>query len=98
MKNQVNSATVYKQKAISISVLFAATIIIMFLGIIFSVFSLMNDISLKVLNTSVHGVFFGLIVFYLGIRYYFTVKKLKTEVYKNTSNFSWENFKKEKKH
>ncbi len=98
MKNQVNSATVYKQKAISISVLFATTIIIMFLGIIFSVFSLINDVSLKVLNTSVHGVFFGLIVFYLGIRYYFTVKKLKTEVYKNTSNFSWENFKKDKKH
>jgi len=74
--------------------LFAFTITIMLSGVFFIVFSLVNHISFMMLNTSIHGAVLGLLVTYLGIRNFFSVQKLKTEVYKNSSRFSWSNFKK----
>ena len=59
----------------------------------FTIFSLVNHISFKILNSSVPGALFGLLVLYLGIRYYFSVIKLKEEVFKASSKFSWSNFK-----
>lgn len=40
-----------------------------------------------VLNSKIPGVILGLLVMYLGIRYYFSVGRLKEEVYKSTSEF-----------
>ena len=37
---------------------------------------------------------FGAVVAFLGIRYLLSVRKLKGDVYKTTSQFSWSNFKK----
>jgi len=96
MNKKNNGATTDKQKVIMITILFVTTFIIMGLGIFFSIYSVANNISFKVLNSRIHGVFFGLMVFYLGLRYNLSVLKLKAEVYKNATNFSWSNFKKVK--
>lgn len=89
MKKQ-NAVTVTpKSKVIVANILFAATLIIIFSGIFFSIFSLVNDIHFKVLNSSVSGAVFGLLVLYLVIRYYFSVTKLKEELFKASSKFSW---------
>lgn len=66
-------------------------------GIIFGVYSWINDISFRVINTNVSGIIFGAVVAYLGVRYYLSVSKLKKELYKDSSVFSWKNFKKQKK-
>ena len=97
MKNQIGVSNNFKQKAIIINLLYATTIIIVLLGVSFIVYSMINDVSFKVINSTVHGAVFGLVVAYLGARYFLSVTKLKAELYKTTSQFSWSNFKKEKK-
>jgi len=97
MKGQIEVSTNFKQKAILINLLYATTIIIMLLGVFFIIYSMVNNVSIKVINSSVHGAVFGMVVTYLGARYFLSVTKLKTELYKTTSKFSWSNFKKEKK-
>ncbi|WFR58445.1 hypothetical protein QA584_05070 [Anaerocolumna sp. AGMB13025] len=96
MKNQ-NQSTILKQKALSLTVLFGSALFIIFLGMFFCAFSFMNNISFKVLNAQIPGVIFGLLVMYLGIRYYLSVDRLKVEIYKNASGFSFSNLKKQKK-
>ena len=93
MKSQSTVAVTDKRKIIIVNILYAATIIIIFLGIFFSIFSLVNHINFKVLNSSIPGVVFGFMVLYLGIRYYFSVDKLKGELFNASSKFSWSNFK-----
>lgn len=93
MKKQ-NAVTVTdKKKVIFVSVLYVTSMIIIFLGMFFTIFSLVNNISFKILSSSVPGAIFGLLVLYLGIRYYLSVIKLKGEVFKASSKFSWNNFK-----
>jgi uncharacterized protein YacL len=96
MKNQVNVSENAKSKVIIINILFATSIIIMLLGVWFSIFSVVNNINFRILNSTVSGLVFGLMVLYLGMRYFLSVKKLRDEVYKNSSNFSWNNFKRQK--
>ena len=88
MNNQKTS-----KKVIFISLLFITSALIMLSGGYFTIYSIVNDINLMVLNSTVPGAIFGLLVFYLGLRYFFMVKKLKVEVYKKSSVFSWNNFK-----
>ena len=97
MKSQVDVSKDFKQKAVIINLLYATTIIIILLGVFFIIYSLVNDVSFKVLNTTVSGAIFGMVVAYLGARYFLSVTKLKAELYKTTSQFSWSNFKREKK-
>lgn len=97
MSNQVNVKENSLQKVIILNLLYAATIMIMLSGIYFSVISFMNNVSFKVLNTTVHGSIFGILVVYLGAKYFLSVMKFKTEFFKSTSQFTWENFKKKKK-
>lgn len=94
MKSQ--STVTDKRKVIIVNFLYATTMIIIFLGIFFSIFSLVNQINFKILNSSIPGVLFGVLVLYLGIRYYFSVAKLKEELIKASSKFAWSNFKGEK--
>ena len=96
MKKQKMVSATEKKKALIISILYASTIIIMFLGIYLGVFSIVHNISFRVLNASVPGVIFGALVLYLGMKYFFSVDKLKTEIYKDAAKFSWSNFRKEK--
>lgn len=79
-------------KFIVINLLFFMSGAIMLSGIFFAAYSILNNISIKVLNTNVPGIVFGMIVAYLGLRYFMMVPKLKSEVYKNGSRFSWSNF------
>lgn len=96
MKNQNAVSIKERKKVLLISMLYASATIIMFLGIYLGVFSIVHNISFRVLNASIPGVIFGVLVLYLGLKYFFSVDKLKTEVYKDTSRFSWSNFKKNK--
>jgi hypothetical protein len=93
MKTQNTIAIANKHKLIIINFLYLTTLIIIFLGIFFCIFSLVNHVNFKVLNSSIPGAVFGLLVLYLGIRYYFSVAKLKDELIKTSSKFSWNNFK-----
>jgi hypothetical protein len=72
-------------------------IIIIFLGAFYGTFSAVNDISLKVLNSSVPGLVFGLVIVYLGLRYFFMVSKFKVDFLSSKAKFSWSNFKREKR-
>jgi hypothetical protein len=84
-------------KKVSIIVLSLISTCISISGLIFIVYSWINDISFKVLNANVPGIIFGALVTYLGVRYFLSVSKLKKELYKESSVFSWSNFKKVKK-
>ena len=49
--------------------------------------------SLSVLNTRVPGFVFGLLIAFLGIRYFMSVRTLSRDVFKQECVFSWQNFK-----
>lgn len=86
-----------RQKEIIIFFLYLGAAIIMFLGAFFSAFSTLNSIYIKVLNASIPGIVFGLLVVYLGLRYYFMISEFKLQFYQSNAKFSWSNFKREKK-
>ena len=86
--------TIERKKVISIVLLFLASIIIILTGAAFSIISIVQNVHFSVFGSQIHGSVFGLVVIFLGVRYYFSVRKLKTEVYKPTSKFSWGNFRK----
>ena len=96
MRNQVNVQTVDRRKIYSIMLLFMMSSVIIILGVTFGIYSLINDVGFTVLNSRIHGSVFGLVVMFLGIRYFLAIRKLKAEVYKAESKFSWNNFRKEK--
>ncbi len=96
MRNQVNVQTVDRRKIYSIMLLFMMSSVIIILGVTFGIYSLINDVGFTVLNSRIHGSVFGLVVMFLGIRYFLSIRKLKAEVYKAESKFSWNNFRKEK--
>jgi uncharacterized protein YacL len=97
MSNQNIGRANDRKKTIIVYFLYLGASIIIFLGIFFSAYSVLNNISIQVLNTSVPGIIFGLLVAYLGIRYYFKVSDFKSEFYKSNEKFSWSNFRKEKR-
>ncbi len=80
------------KKVAAITFLFATTILIMISGIILCVLSFVNNLSFQVMGSPIHGAVFGGIVVFLGLRYFLSVGKLRAEVYKTTSRFSWSNF------
>lgn len=96
MRSKNSSPPVDTKKKVLISILFVVTLAICASGVFFSVYSLIYQISFQVLNTHVPGVIFGIAVLYLGIRYFLSLMNLRKEVYKSTSRFSWDNFKKKK--
>jgi len=96
MKNKVSEPYVGKEKLLPIVTLYVVSGVIILIGAAFSIFSIVNDISLPVLSSQIPGAVFGVVMIFLGIRYLISVKKLKAEVFKSTSSFSWSNFKKVK--
>ncbi|MHB1484989.1 MAG: hypothetical protein ACYCYI_10030 [Saccharofermentanales bacterium] len=96
MKNRIIEQQVDSSKATPIIALFTTAILIILLGTVLSVYSLINNISFTVLSSQIHGAIWGVVIIFLGARYLFSVKKLKAEVYKSTSRFSWENFRSKK--
>lgn len=97
MKNEANSPYVGKEKRTAIMTLYVASILITLAGVFFAVYSSLNGIKIPVLSSEIPGAVFGVVIAFLGVRYLLSVSKLKAEVYKSTSTFSWSNFKKVKK-
>jgi hypothetical protein len=83
-------------KKISVYTLYTVSVLICISGVLFGIYSWVNNISFKIINTNVSGIIFGLAVSYLGVRYFLSVSKLKEELYKDASVFSWSNFRKKK--
>lgn len=96
MKTQGHSSTIERNKVASIVILYITAIIIVLIGASFSIYSLIYDINISVLNTQINGAIFGLIITFLGARYFLSVKKLKIQVFQESAKFSWNNFKKSK--
>jgi len=98
MKNQEYKPPVESTKIASIAVLFITSLFIILLGVVFSIYSVIDNISFTVMSSQIHGAVFGVVIAFLGARYLLSVQRLKTEVYKGTSRFSWSNFKIKKSH
>jgi hypothetical protein len=92
MKNQRVQPKVEGIKVASISALYTVSMLIIVIGLTFGGFSIIKNISFFVLGSTIHGAIFGIIIVFLGIRYFNSVRKLKNEVYKSSSRFSWSNF------
>ena len=97
MKNEAYSPYVGKEKRLAILTLYTVSVVIILIGAAFGIFSYVNDIRFTVLSSQIPGVVFGVVILFLGVRYFLSVSKLKAEVYKSTANFSWSNFRKGKK-
>lgn len=95
MKSQINTG-IDRSKTTPITALFITAILIILVGAALIVFSVINNITFPVLNSQVHGSVWGVVMMFLGVRYLFSVQRLKTEIYQSTSRFSWNNFKSEK--
>ncbi len=95
MKRQILSTT-DRSKTVPVTTLFVTAVLIFILGAAFSVYSIISQVSLKVLDYQVPGAVWGMVMMFLGIRYYVAVRRLKAEVYKSTTQFSWDHFKSEK--
>lgn len=95
MKKQTFKSTVDRKKVLVVRALFLTAGAIILLGLSLCIYSMINHIEYAVLNSQIPGVVFGLVVTFLGVRYFLSVRKLKVEVYKPSSRFSWSNFKKQ---
>lgn len=78
----------------SILILLTINILIVLTGITFSVYSYINDVSFLVLNTSVAGYVLGLVVVFLGVRHFKSLRRLWVNISSPDAIFSWNNFKK----
>jgi hypothetical protein len=85
-----------KHKVMIVYALYFTSMAITASGVFFSIYSYLNQITFKVINTDVSGIIFGLVVMYLGVRYFLSVQKLRVQLYDPESKFSWGNFKKQK--
>ena len=83
-------------KQVTVAVLLTSAAAIVGSGIWFAVYSIINDVSFQVANTKVPGVALALLVIYFGLRSFLSVRKLSQEILKDSSYFSWNNFKRNK--
>lgn len=96
MKALPNAKTVSGQKVAIITALFAASLAIAASGAFFFVYSAIHGVTLPVMNTRVPGAVFGIGVLYLGVRYCYSVIRLRTELFRPDARFSWNNFRRSK--
>lgn len=74
-----------------IMALYAGAIIISLSGAALIVISVIRHISYPIMGNPVHGAVFGAIISFLGIRYFFSVKKLHRQIDSSGAFFSWKN-------
>ena len=79
-----------------IVILYVLSVVIMLLGAGFCVYSAINNVQMQVMTSTIPGLIFGMIILFLGIRYFMSLSKLREEVMKS-AGFSWSNFRKTKK-
>jgi cytochrome c biogenesis protein CcdA len=85
-----------KSKVVMIVILYVMSIAIVLLGAGFCVYSAIHNVQLQVMTSTIPGFVFGMVILFLGVRYFMSLSKLRDEVMKS-SGFSWANFRKEKK-
>ena len=85
-----------KGKAAMIIILYALSVVIMLLGAGFCAYSAIYNVQMQVMSSTIPGFVFGMVILFLGIRYFMSLSKLREEVMKS-SGFSWANFRKAKK-
>jgi hypothetical protein len=85
-----------KGKLVVLALLYALSFAIIMIGAGFSVYSALHGVKFAVMSTNIPGAVFGMVILFLGIRYFFSLSKLKEDVFKSTG-FSWENFRKGKR-
>ena len=84
-----------KGKVVMIVILYVMSVLIMLLGAGFCAYSAINGVQMQVMSSTIPGFIFGMVILFLGIRYFMSLSKLRDEVMKS-SGFSWSNFRKEK--
>ena len=85
-----------KGKVVMIVILYVMSVLIMLLGTGFCAYSAINGVQMQVMSSTIPGFVFGMVILFLGIRYFLSLSKLRDEVMKSTG-FSWGNFRKAKK-
>lgn len=85
-----------KGKVVMIVILYVMSVLIMLLGAGFCAYSAINGVQMQVMSSTIPGFIFGMVILFLGIRYFMSLSKLRDEVMKS-SGFSWSNFRKEKR-
>jgi FtsH-binding integral membrane protein len=85
-----------KGKMATVAALFTGALLITGSGVWYAVYSVVNNINFKILNSTVPGIVLALLVMYFGIRFFLSANKLSKVILKDSSYFSWSNFKKAK--
>lgn len=83
-----------KQRSILLLAIIAGLIFVSGLG--YSLYSLVTDSKFLVLGNEMPGVFFGIMITFLGLRYGLAVRKLHIQLSQTTESFSWSNFRQPK--
>jgi len=90
------SPSATKGRVAMIVALYVMSVIIMLLGAGFCAYSAINGVQMQVMTSTIPGFVFGMVILFLGVRYFMSLSKLRDEVMKS-SGFSWANFRKDKK-
>ena len=85
-----------KGKVAMLVILYVLSVVIMLLGAGFCAYSAIHNVQMQVMSSTIPGFVFGMVILFLGIRYFMSLSKLREEVMKS-AGFSWENFRKARK-
>lgn len=96
MRTLTQQSGTARGKLIILALLYALSFAIIMIGAGFAVYSALHGVKFAVMSANIPGAVFGMVILFLGIRYFFSLSKLKDEVFKSTG-FSWENFRKGKR-
>ena len=92
MKTQAKGSIPTGKRA-AVSLLYMASALIVIMGIALIVLSRLHDVRIAVMQSDIPGEAFGAVIVLLGVRYFLAVGRLRKEVFKPSSRFSWNNFK-----
>jgi len=92
MRRPSEKPSVERSKVVWIAVLYAVSIAIILFGAAFCVYSAVSGMRFAILQNTVPGYVFGAVVLFLGVRYLFSVVRLRRRVYEQAAHFSWSNF------
>ncbi|MEN6637125.1 MAG: hypothetical protein ABFC56_14830 [Clostridiaceae bacterium] len=95
VKSTAVTPSMTKGKVVMIVILYVMSVLIMLLGAGFCAYSAINGVQMQVMSSTIPGFVFGMVILFLGVRYFMSLSKLRQEVMKS-SGFSWSNFRKEK--
>ncbi len=95
VKTVAAKSSMAKGKVAMLVILYVMAVLIMLLGAGFSIYCMITGAQMNVMSSTIPGFVFGMVILFLGVRYFMSLSKLRDEVMKSTG-FSWSNFRKEK--